>query len=61
MLFGRIRAFNLNLGHTNIRSTPGFLVIVQVNYYLVEIQTSQGLVLLSGRDPGFSPFVVIRS
>ena len=49
----------MNLGHTNIRSTPGFLVIVQVNCYLVEIQASQCLVPLSGRNPGFTMFHTI--
>ena len=62
----------MNLGHTNIRSTPGFLVIVQVNCYLVEIQALQCLILLSGRNlrlqcplllsgrnPGFTMFHTI--
>ena len=35
--------FELNLGHTNIRPTPGFLVTVHVNFYLVGIQASQCL------------------
>ena len=48
--------FHLILRPTNIRSTPGFLVISRVNFYLVEIQGSQGPLLLSGRNLGFSFF-----
>ena len=40
-LSGRNPGFNSNLGHTIIRLTPGFLVIVQVNCYLVATQASQ--------------------
>ena len=41
----------LDLRPTNIRSSPGFLVIGRVNYYLVEIQASQRPLLLSSRNP----------
>ena len=43
--------FHLILRPTNIWSTPGFIVIGRVNFYLVEIQASQCPLLLSGRNP----------
>ena len=52
-------SFHFILGPTNIRSTPGFIVIGRVNCYLVEIQASQCLVSLSGRNLGFTMFYTI--